>query len=322
MCVHSQRGALPHSPPKSDPSLEPPSTPPHRFLHPPPPLLSLTHPHPLFDSAHPITHTMGAADGNKRRVSYVIPAPDTASPVLELPPFGTGAEATRSYPLLTPKRTNGRTSTTTTQFASRNPFAPPPPLPLKAAARSHPRHRLGITSLALDTSTVLSGNSAPGGILYTGGRDGLVAAWDLNISQQKRRGRRYRPVAGRGTGQRVRWERIGDGGDWDDDDDDAAGEADETSSDDDDVGAPLESNGSGGRKKLAYEDRWEVDREAIARQVSARDEARCCGCPQPGRRGHTPPHTCSRRRSHLPRQPSASRSRHTPTGSTPWCCAT
>ncbi|WOO83377.1 WD repeat-containing protein 48 [Vanrija pseudolonga] len=212
---------------------------------------------------------MGAADGNKRRVSYVIPAPDTASPVLELPPFGTGAEATRSYPLLTPKRTNGRTSATTTQFASRNPFAPPPPLPLKAAARTHPRHRLGITSLALDTSTVLSGNSAPGGILYTGGRDGLVAAWDLNISQQKRRGRRYRPVAGRGTGQRVRWERIGDGGDWDDDDDDAAGEADDTSSDDDDTGAPLETNGSGGRKKLAYEDRWEVDREVIARQPPA-----------------------------------------------------
>lgn len=95
--------------------------------------------------------------------------------------------------------------------------------------------------------------------MYTGGRDGLVASWELHVPHSKRRGRRYRPV---GRGQRVRWERLGDGGeDWNDDDED--GDQDhgsfESSDDDDD-----ELN-----SRIPYEDKWEIDRSAIARQVGA-----------------------------------------------------
>lgn len=50
-----------------------------------------------------------------------------------------------------------------------------------------PRHRLGVACLALDTSTQLVGRNAPEGILYTGGRDGLVMSWDLGIPMKKRK---------------------------------------------------------------------------------------------------------------------------------------
>ena len=43
-----------------------------------------------------------------------------------------------------------------------------------------------MASLALDTSTQLVGRSCPEGILYTGGRDGVVISWDLGIPTQQR----------------------------------------------------------------------------------------------------------------------------------------
>ncbi|GJN91586.1 hypothetical protein Rhopal_004609-T1 [Rhodotorula paludigena] len=60
---------------------------------------------------------------------------------------------------------------------------------------SHPRHRLAVQAVALDMSTALSlGHDAldaqgatPGGILYTGGRDGLLCSWELNLPTKKRR---------------------------------------------------------------------------------------------------------------------------------------
>ena len=56
-------------------------------------------------------------------------------------------------------------------------------------------HLLGVNALALDTSTLTAftpdsashhhhhhhKHSLPGGILYTGGRDGMIAAWDLHL---------------------------------------------------------------------------------------------------------------------------------------------
>lgn len=54
----------------------------------------------------------------------------------------------------------------------------------------HPRHSLGVTTLALDTATQLSGKPGPEGILYTSGKDGLVASWQLGI-QTRQRNRRY-----------------------------------------------------------------------------------------------------------------------------------
>jgi hypothetical protein len=53
---------------------------------------------------------------------------------------------------------------------------------------SQPGHRLGINSLALDTTTTRdsSEESVPEGILYSAGRDGMVSAWDLNLQLKKR----------------------------------------------------------------------------------------------------------------------------------------
>ncbi|KAG0087351.1 hypothetical protein BGZ92_007409, partial [Podila epicladia] len=46
-------------------------------------------------------------------------------------------------------------------------------------------HLLGVNALALDTSTLTAkdthGHGVPGGILYTGGRDGMIASWDLHF---------------------------------------------------------------------------------------------------------------------------------------------
>jgi WD repeat-containing protein 48 len=58
--------------------------------------------------------------------------------------------------------------------------------PSRRIAPRRPRHRLGVASLALDTSTQLSGRNAPEGILYTGGRDGQVISWDLGVAMKKK----------------------------------------------------------------------------------------------------------------------------------------
>jgi len=50
---------------------------------------------------------------------------------------------------------------------------------------SQPGHRLGINSLALDTTTSSAGDS-PGGILYSAGRDGMISAWNLNLQLKRR----------------------------------------------------------------------------------------------------------------------------------------
>ena len=107
----------------------------------------------------------------RRRVSYIIPPTSNRIPRLRLPPHGRqrlGAVG----PLLVPFETQETTPVESTPPWSR-----------------HPRHRLGISSLALDTSTQLVGSNAPGGILYSGGRDGLIMAWDLGIPMKRRKAR-------------------------------------------------------------------------------------------------------------------------------------
>ncbi|CAG8767881.1 27061_t:CDS:2, partial [Racocetra persica] len=42
-------------------------------------------------------------------------------------------------------------------------------------------HLLGINSLALDTTTVNPETGKPEGILYSAGRDGVIASWDLHL---------------------------------------------------------------------------------------------------------------------------------------------
>lgn len=201
-----------------------------------------------------------------RRVSYILPAPNEPPPLLSLPALGERRRG-QTAPYLVPK------SETQNGFRSKNPFLSPEEA---APERSgHPRHSLGITSLALDTSTLLSNTQSPGGILYSGGRDGLVASWELGVPHRRRRGGKYEILPGRGGGRKVRWERIGDGAEmWDDEDEeDFDDEEDEFSTEeeisDDWVGANVDrvmeglSRRKTARGEVPYEDRWEVDKEQL-----------------------------------------------------------
>jgi WD repeat-containing protein 48 len=101
----------------------------------------------------------------RRRVSYIIPSPEESIPRLQLPPHGI-SRLGATGPLLTP-------------FAGQSGS--------DSKRLSHPRHRLGVASLALDGSTQLVGRATPEGILYSGGRDGLVMSWDLGLPTRRRK---------------------------------------------------------------------------------------------------------------------------------------
>jgi WD repeat-containing protein 48 len=105
----------------------------------------------------------------RRRVSYGIPFPPSTAPVprLWLPPLGQDRQGSIN-PIVIPNSAQHLEST------------------LHPPSENEPRHRLGISALALDTTTQLVGRPSPEGILYTGARDGLVIAWDLNIPMRKR----------------------------------------------------------------------------------------------------------------------------------------
>src|ERR1700751_2702756 len=100
-----------------------------------------------------------------RRVSYVVPYPVDPVPRLQLPSLSVSRLASTG-PLLIP-------SQIVVQDAEEDSS--------RYATSRRLRHRLGVSSLAVDTSTQLSGRNAPEGILYTGGRDGQVMSWDLGI---------------------------------------------------------------------------------------------------------------------------------------------
>lgn len=226
-----------------------------------------------------------------RRVSYILPSPQEAPPLLQLPPLGHSRQG-QTIPTLQPKGSGSTPNGTGLQ--SKNPFLASTPslgqgengagpgaegssTPTSTiTGPQHPRHCLGVTSLVLDTSTILQNSQAPGGILYSGGRDGLVASSELNVPHKKRRGGRYE--LGPGRGAKVKWERIGDGAElWDEEDEAEFGEdADGNSSDEDSQGwVGLERDGEQRRSKheVPYEDRWEVDKEQLARSKVSRSLA-------------------------------------------------
>lgn len=211
---------------------------PRIHLRPPPSPASTTTVHDDDDAMAPA----------RRRVSYIIPPPSEPVPRLQLPPHGasrTGAAG----PLLIPAHT------------AHDVLGEPWP---KWA--QHPRHRLGVCCLALDAATQLVGRSAPGGILYSGGRDGLVISWDLDVPM-KRRTQRYgvqEDGMRRSVGQ---WE-IMTG--WADEvAEDETEDAEEARSDGDILGDVQDSNGRRRRRRprpgdeIPYEHQWETDLEAF-----------------------------------------------------------
>jgi WD repeat-containing protein 48 len=105
----------------------------------------------------------------RRRVSYVIPPPADVPRLLQLPPRGIPRLGSIG-PLLIPAEGHTPDDERDTQKGEKTP-----------------RHRLGVSSLALDTSTQLAGRGAPEGILYSAGRDGMIMSWDLGISMKKRK---------------------------------------------------------------------------------------------------------------------------------------
>lgn len=154
-----------------------------------------------------------------RRISYVIPSPTSPPPYLDLPQ-PTHPRNGSPHPILIPSPAGQTPNVHSTQ------------------PESHPQHHLGVSALALDTSTLLSGKDTPQGILYTGGRDGLVASWELGVRMKKRF------VGSRED--KVRWNEMDDG-DWEDE----MGEREEK--EEEDVEEEVKW------KKLPWEDRWEVD---------------------------------------------------------------
>lgn len=101
-------------------------------------------------------------------------------------------------------------------------------------------------ALALDTSTTLSGRPGPEGILYSGGRDGLLAAWEQGTSMRRRKHPYgYTP----GDRSKYHWENITG---WDDDT-----EEDDSDEEWNDVSNPA------AEESIPYEDRWEPDYESL-----------------------------------------------------------
>ena len=100
------------------------------------------------------------------------------------------------------KQSFGSTASSVSENAtrSRNPYATGSPTVYRsprekdARPRAHPQHTLGVNALVLDTTTIIDSthsSKSPGGILYSAGKDGLVAAWELDLPFRKRDAREY-----------------------------------------------------------------------------------------------------------------------------------
>ena len=185
-------------------------------------------------------------------MSYVVTPPSESVPRLQLPPHGIPRNGAVG-PLLVPY-----------------PDSSPRPSSGGNKGFSHPRHRLGVASLALDSSTSLVGHSHPEGILYTGGRDGLVISWDLGIPTKRRPHRYGIPEGSNGRGAR-RWEIMTN---WADDIIEEEDDGEELPSDGDVLGEVTgrsRRRPNGVQDTIPEEEQWEVDEDALeARKVLLR----------------------------------------------------
>jgi WD repeat-containing protein 48 len=184
---------------------------------------------------------------SRRRVSYIIPPPTDPVPRLQLPPHGVSRLGSVG-PLLM-------------DLESRTPVNEP----AEPKWLRHPRHRLGVASLALDTSTQLASRASPEGILYTGGRDGLVISWDLEIRMKKRERKASSAIEEPIRRSVGRWE-IMTG--WVDDIIHEEGDEVEEKPADGDVLGEVMQNDSRRRKSttddsIPYEHGWETDLQAF-----------------------------------------------------------
>ncbi|KAF8178063.1 hypothetical protein BJ912DRAFT_670273 [Pholiota molesta] len=174
----------------------------------------------------------------RRRVSYIIPSPLEPVPRLQLPPHGV-SRLGATGPLLVPYQSDDKAE------GSQTP--------------RHPRHRLGVAALALDVSTQLVGRTAPEGILYSGGRDGLIMSWDLGARMKKRKG----PDGKNEARRRGRWE-IMTG--WDDEGlDEETDDAEERLVSDGDVLGDVTARRrpTSLASEIPYERQWETDMSAF-----------------------------------------------------------
>jgi len=109
-----------------------------------------------------------------RRVTYVLPAPTGPVPILSLPPAGISKRGHQG-PFFSARQSP--------HLLAQPPGHPAPP--------THPSHRLPVQALALDLSTPLASSSSkdnsPQGLLYTGGRDGLLSSWELGLPTRRRK---------------------------------------------------------------------------------------------------------------------------------------
>ncbi|SPO25251.1 uncharacterized protein UTRI_02633_B [Ustilago trichophora] len=157
-----------------------------------------------------------------KRVSYVLPPCRSPPTTFGLPPLG----ADRCYntgPLLIPPSCSQPSASRTHSNAASSSSSLPSSSAASSSSRStrsnaplstHPQHSLAVSSLAIDTTTCIASSdsddeddfdanhdgesshtahdreSIPPGILYTGGRDGLVGAWELGLPMRKRSAQR------------------------------------------------------------------------------------------------------------------------------------
>ena len=225
---------------------------------------------------------MAAPAQRRRRVSYVLPAQTGPVPDLALPAAGVSTGGGRlgdPRPLLLRR-------------SDQQPLVPPsltlsPRTSTAGPSRVQPQHCLAVSSLALDLSTIVvrddDAPSRPRGILYSGGRDGLVCAYDLALPM---RPRSRRPRGGRAEQRRRHSARRTRYGMSDDEDDSSMGEEDDVDDKDSEdeaadmaldaqiaqrAASPLAPSGPLSppphRKtpdlRLPYEQRWEVDAQAL-----------------------------------------------------------
>lgn len=117
-----------------------------------------------------------------QRISYVLPNVERPPRYFALPTLSQASEGpayVRSGPLLLPHPEDEALLSGTRS--------------LNSPSTSHPLHSLPICSLAIDTSTIVqngdrsASSNAPEGILYAGGRDGMISAWGLALPMRKRR---------------------------------------------------------------------------------------------------------------------------------------